>query len=151
MKYNTKKKRIENTKRLWILASLVIGIASIGISYIGNITPSQVLAHDLVTLDVKHTETPVTAEYSLIEHICIASNGEYCEILVNLAKCESSLNKDAIGVNTNGTYDSGLYQINSVHTDISLAEKLDVYASTRWTVNKIKESEGHIWVCWKHL
>lgn len=98
---------------------------------------------------------PVEANFeplvAIEEHICLATKGENCEVLVNLAKCESSLNKEAINVNTNGTYDAGLFQINSVHKDISLSDKLDVYASARWTNEQIKKGNGHIWVCWNKI
>lgn len=96
-------------------------------------------------------KTPPEPILSLSEHICIATNGENCDVLVNLAKCESSMRKDAIHVNTNGTYDAGLFQINSVHKDISLEHKLDVYASSRWANEQIKKGNGHWWVCWNKI
>ncbi|MCK9370382.1 transglycosylase SLT domain-containing protein [Candidatus Dojkabacteria bacterium] len=100
---------------------------------------------------INHVEASYTPNLSLEEHICEATNGENCEVLVNLAKCESSLNKEAVNVNTNGTYDAGLFQINSIHKDISLSQKLDVYASARWSNEQIKKGNGHIWVCWKKI
>jgi hypothetical protein len=88
---------------------------------------------------------------TIAEHICLATNGENCDVLVNLAMCESRLNPEAIGVNTNRTVDMGLFQINSVHKDISPLEKLDVYASARWANEKIKSGQGSIWVCWDRI
>jgi len=103
--------------------------------------------------------SPVEAKISLTkaieptieEHICLATNGENCDVLVNLAMCESSMNKDAWHINTNNTLDVGLFQINSVHKDISILEKFDVYASARWANEKIKQGKGRIWVCWNKI
>jgi len=124
------------------------GVAEIAILYIGFVTIDELQAREWVDLEIKHAPAPIL---SLSQHICKAGDGQYCDILVNLARCESSLNPDAMNVNTNGTVDMGLYQINSVHQDITNAQKLDVYASTRWTVDKIKQGQGHIWVCWSKL
>jgi hypothetical protein len=88
---------------------------------------------------------------TIAEHICLATNGENCDVLINLARCESSLNKEAYHVNTNGTVDLGLFQINSIHKDITPSEKLDVYASARWSNEQIKAGHGSIWVCWDKI
>lgn len=92
-------------------------------------------------------------EKSIAQHICEATNGENCDILVNLAYCESKLDKEAYNVNTNGTIDLGLFQINSVHygRTITASQALDVYASTRWSNEQIKQGNGHIWVCWDRI
>ena len=131
---------------------LLLGsVALVGLSqiWIGVITPIQVRAYEATRQEIGHIE--LEPELTIEEHICKASNGKYCDILINLAKCESSLRKDAMNVNTNGTVDIGIFQINTVHQDISNSEKFDVYAATRWTVNKLDNGKGHIWVCWNKI
>jgi len=133
-----------------IKLSILIGsilLVVLSVSYIGVITPIQAQTLEYLDIPINHIEIAPEPVLSLEEHICKASNGQYCELLVNLAKCESTLNPDALHVNTNGTVDIGIFQINSVHQDISNAEKFDVYAATRWAVEKIKAGELHIWVC----
>lgn len=41
--------------------------------------------------------------------------GDHAQLALSIAKAESHLNCDAIGVNTNGSVDFGVMQINSVH------------------------------------
>ena len=94
---------------------------------------------------------PDSAVKSIEDQIIEASGGEYADVLINLAKCESTLNPEAIGINGKGNFDAGLFQINSVHTDLSLKEKLDIRTATQWTLDKIKNGEGHIWTCWSKI
>lgn len=88
-------------------------------------------------------------EKTIAEHICLATNGENCEVLVNLARCESSLNPQAYHVNNNKTVDLGLFQWNSVHYShrITPSCALDVYCSARAANEEIKKGNLHIWVC----
>lgn len=60
--------------------------------------------------------------------------------------CESRWNPDAMGFNTNHTADLGLWQINSIHKDISNADKLDYQKATDWAINK-RIAQGH-WLDW---
>lgn len=41
---------------------------------------------------------------------------------IQVAKCESGLNPDAMNKNRNGTFDVGLYQINSVHKQKNMTD-----------------------------
>lgn len=103
--------------------------------------------------------TPVQAEIAQVEaveptieeHICLATNGENCDVLVNLARCESSLNKWAVGVNSD-SIDRGVFQINSKwHPEVSPDVAFDVYASARWTNEMINNGQGHQWTCWSKI
>lgn len=111
-------------------------------------------------LEPYYTIAPVNASYepnleperepTIAEHICLATNGENCDVLVNLAKCESGLNKEAVHVNTNGTVDLGIFQWNSVHyskDDMSATCALDVYCSARRANEEIKKGHLNWWVC----
>lgn len=153
MKNKTKKMKLKTQIQYWVALVFAVGISiiTLQIAQFDSEIRQKLINTTFVAKASGTAVLDPTEPLTIEEHICRASNGEYCELLVNLAKCESSMNKDAWNVNTNGTVDFGLYQINSVHKDISLLEKLDVYASTRWTVNKIKDGDLHIWVCAKFI
>lgn len=70
-----------------------------------------------------------------------------------IISCESHFKPDAINLkNSNGSWDGGLWMINSIHRDISNADKFDYKASTRWAINKrLKDGHWKAWVCAKML
>ncbi len=62
--------------------------------------------------------------------------------------CESRWNPDAMGVNNNRSVDLGLWQINSIHKDISNADKLDYKKATEWAIDKrLKDGSWRAWYC----
>lgn len=70
-------------------------------------------------------------------------------IIIN---CESKWNPDAMGVNTNKSVDLGLWQINSIHKDISNADKLDYKKATEWAIDKrLKDGNWNAWYCARRL
>ena len=71
------------------------------------------------------------------------------EIIIN---CESRWQPDAIGVNKNGSYDVGLWQINSIHKGMSNADKMDYKEATKWAINKrLKDGSWRAWSCSRKL
>lgn len=70
-----------------------------------------------------------------------------------IVKCESGFNPNAVNKrNKNGTRDSGLWQINSVHKRISEAAKFDYKAATKWAITKrLHDGNWSAWVCARHL
>ncbi len=71
------------------------------------------------------------------------------EIIIN---CESKWNSDAMGVNYNHTADLGLWQINSIHKDISNSDKLDYKKATDWAIEKrLKDGHWRAWSCARKL
>ena len=150
-KYRTKRRKNENTKRLWILSVTVIGIASIGISYIGNITPTQVLAYDTVTLDVKHTETSVTAPQSLQSHVwnLLLEEMSFEEAMVGMAIVHLESHWDAYAIGDSGQ-SVGLWQIHKPsHPNITTECRIDVYCSTRAAIAIYKTSGWYPWSVYK--
>ena len=136
--------------RLFLWYVIVMGVCFTGFTITLLAQNSPIEAVKTVIVE----KLPEPLEMTIQEHICNATNGENCEILINLAKCESSLNKDAYHINTNGTVDLGAFQINSVHyekEDMSAVCALDVYCSARWSNEQIKAGRGHIWVCWDKI
>lgn len=66
--------------------------------------------------------------------------------------CESRWNPDAMGINYNRTADLGLWQINSIHKDISNVDKLDYKKATAWAIQKrVKDGHWRAWACSRKL
>lgn len=62
--------------------------------------------------------------------------------------CESRWDDKAMGHNRNGSYDAGLWQINSIHKSLTLAEKLDYKVATKWALNKrLNDGNWSAWYC----
>jgi len=73
------------------------------------------------------------------------------DTLIALARCESSLNPNAVNDNRRES-SYGLYQINlDAHPTVTKAQARDVDFSTRWTINQLKAGNGRIWTCWKKI
>ena len=148
---NFKSKKLKKTwkerARIFLWYVIVMGIAFTGLTTTLAAQNSSVVHLKPIIVEVE----PKPLELTIQEHICNATNGENCEILINLAKCESSLNKWAVGVNE-GSIDRGLFQINSYwHSEVSPDVAFDVYASARWTNDMIKRGQGHQWTCWTKI
>ncbi|HNU95907.1 MAG TPA: transglycosylase SLT domain-containing protein [Candidatus Magasanikbacteria bacterium] len=76
-------------------------------------------------------------------------NTKEAEIIIT---CESRWKPDAIGVNKNGSYDVGLWQINSIHKNISNAGKMDYKEATKWAIDKrLKDGSWRAWSCSRKL
>lgn len=65
------------------------------------------------------------------------------ELAVNVARCESGFNPKAININTTGSKDRGLYQINDYyHPEVTDEQAYNPEWATRWFCKAIRE--GHI-------
>lgn len=63
-----------------------------------------------------------------------------------IIKCESGWNPQAINTkNKNGSFDAGLVQINSIHKDISNADKFDYKKSIDWMIKKVNKEGFGAW------
>ena len=131
-------------------------IVILTISLIGLIIYYTVLLNNFVaTFNEIHISRPVSVikvtELSTEEQIrYIASREQFdnADLLIELAKCESSLNPQAIG---DGGDSLGLYQINSRWHKLSDEERFDIEKSTIWTINQIKKGNLRIWSCSNRL
>lgn len=90
-----------------------------------------------------------------IRQIAKEANFEWVEYLVKLAKCESSLNPNAINTQNNspsGSKDRGLWQINDYwHPEVSDEVAFDVRLSTEWTMWRINSGYQAEWVCDRYI
>ena len=86
----------------------------------------------------------------VLQQVALAGlNPKEAETIIN---CESRWEPDAMGFNQNHTADLGLWQINSIHKDISNADKLDYKKATEWAIEKrMKDGHWRAWSCSRKL
>jgi len=135
---------------LGLLVASYFSYIGVGYSDLLENIDSGVESFILPALASKNEVIPPLSNEELIRKIA-TKEGFDGGILVNLAKCESSLRENAVNINRNGTADLGIFQINTVHQDISNADKFNIEKATQWTIKKIRKGAGHIWVCWKSI
>ena len=89
-------------------------------------------------------------EYVLNEAKKAGLNPREVAAIVN---CESKWDWKVVSKpNYNGTKDMGLWQINSIHKNISDADKLDFKAATKWAIAKrLDDGNWSAWSCAKRL
>lgn len=93
---------------------------------------------------------PTNAE-DIIKLVAEKNNFEDVQLLLDIARCESSMNYRAYNVNKNGTIDMGLYEFNSIH---GFGEKpLDPYWATQKAIDWIRGGKLNAWYssrkCWQ--
>ena len=81
--------------------------------------------------------------YVLGEAKRLGLNAREVELIVN---CESRWDPKATHKNRNGSLDAGLWQINSIHKNLTMAEKMDYKIATKWALEK-RLSDGN-WSAW---
>jgi len=89
-------------------------------------------------------------EFVRLEAIRAGLNPDEVEKIV---KCESNFNPQAVNnKNRNGTKDSGLWQINSIHKRISDTDKFDYKVATKWAMAKrLHDGNWSAWYCARQL
>lgn len=100
------------------------------------------------------TQEPIDEETEMKKWVLarVAEAGLESHIVNIIINCESRWNPDAMGVNTNKSVDLGLWQINSIHKDISNADKLDYKKATEWAIDKrLKDGNWNAWYCARRL
>jgi hypothetical protein len=115
----------------------------VGFSAIQNLVPGAV--------KVKNSEEPNTEEIirTIAKNECVDP-----ELCVKVAKCESSLNTQAVNTNTDGTRDRGLYQINEkYHPEVTDAQAFDPVFATQFFCKAFKGGNLSWWnasrKCWE--
>jgi hypothetical protein len=101
-------------------------------------------------------ETPEPAKLTVEETIRKIATEESVdpELAVKVARCESSLNPTALNINTSGSRDRGIFQINDKwHPEVTDAEAFDVTFSTKFFCTAMKGGNLSWWnasrTCWE--
>lgn len=69
-----------------------------------------------------------------------------------IIQCESRWNTEQITIEPNDTVSTGLWQINSIHTDIKNSDKLNYKSATKWAIKKrLHDGNWSSWSCAKKL
>jgi len=133
--YSWKKNQVkQHSKHLIIVILLaLIGVFIISLVYLSFI-------NDIRPINEINASKRLTIEQQ-IRNIA----PKYADYLIEIAKCESSLNQYAIGDNG---HSRGLYQIHDKwHPEVSNECAFDVSCATRYAVYLIKSGRQHEWTC----
>ena len=98
---------------------------------------------------VKILEYPEEIDTPIEKYICDKFGVYDCKNALAIFKAESGLREDAININTNGTIDVGIAQINSIHfkrKGCSLKELVDQYKNVDCAYSIYKEQGFTPWV-----
>ena len=166
-KYNTKARKKERAKNVFLLVIVVLtltalnGYASIdeneirlnlkakaesGIRLHNEIENAREVANIQPKGDLGFDSVMQNEVMTLIKESGLNMYEAYAII-----QCESGWNPDTINLaNTNGSNDMGLWQINSIHKDISNLDKFDYIKSTKWAIEKrLSDGNWSAWTCVK--
>ena len=111
----------KNGVTIWLLLVINLTIWNIAIYAYFNVYEqfgmiTHIQAENVATEQILSQRTP-EIEDIVLNMVEDAKLNKY-EVW-SIINCESHWQADAISINTNGTYDVGLWQINSVHKDIN--------------------------------
>lgn len=154
-KYWTAKKLNKHSMKIWYFVAVCMALVTVW-----AVINRQVNSGELVDPRVSHVVPQVMASEVVISCEdpkgyleCQAYQGkitwEEHDRLYKIIECESKWNPEAMNTkNSNGSYDMGLLQINSIHKDISNSDKLNYKKSIDWAINKFKKDGNfNAWVC----
>jgi Lysozyme like domain len=72
--------------------------------------------------------------------------------MIRISKCESGLRSEAVNINTNRTIDRGVFQVNSVHKDLSNEDAFNYEKNIRYAYKIFLKQGTRPWVssssCW---
>lgn len=135
-------------------------------AYSGNIYNQAATSSEPIMFD-SHINSSVAAAETTEKNVAATTKEEIRAYVLNEAKklglstvevdiivnCESKWNDKAFNdKNSNGSTDSGLWQINSIHKSISDADKMDYKAATKWALEKrLRDGSWSAWSCSRKL
>lgn len=117
---------------------------------------SPVVSHPVVetVYATDKSQEVIKCELGVAEYLeCQALKGDItpwqADVLLAIAKAESGVREDAININTNRTIDRGVFQINSIHKDISNKDAFDWKKNTQYAIKMMKTQGFTPWVAYK--
>ena len=130
-------------KLLFILTiALFIG-ATIGYNWI---MLSKELSFNIPEVKAQELEKELSVKDYVLNAVKEAGLDPYeAYVIIN---CESRWNSDVVVREPNKTTSLGLWQINTIHKNISNADKLDYKKATDWAIAKrLKDKSWKAWTC----
>lgn len=150
--YNTKRRKTLKIRIAILFIALIAGLGTIhNVALLAEKDIIQVILPiegESATsgLVVAQNEPKLTIEQEVLALIVEAGLNPYKAW--SIIDCESSWRADAIGVNTNGTYDRGLWQINSIHKNINNTDAMNYIKATKWAIEKrLHDKNWSAWSC----
>ena len=124
-----------------IAVAVITGVEQYTIRHIEKFQP--------VTVNAQEPEK----EEQMLEYVIrrFQEEGLDSEKALKIAFCESGFRADVVVIEPNKTISLGLFQINTIHKDISNAEKLDFKTAVEWTIKKVKKEGWSAWSCARKL
>lgn len=131
------------SKTDWGSIKIVLMFASFGALLIAGLGGSFFFGE----FDVKYVEASEIPEQTIIEYIITETKeaGMNLNDVVKIISCESGFKTDVVVIEPNKSLSYGIWQINSVHKDISNADKLDYKKATDYAI-KLWQKQG--WAPW---
>lgn len=160
----TKKKIIFSTLAILGFLTMICAIAvKVALWFDSNKvivkSPLVVTTQKVVTVEKRVVEVinpvvvmdyPEEVDTDIEKYICEKWGLMDCKTALAIAKAESGLKCDAININTNGTVDLGLYQLNTTHLkkggDWTLANMGDCYKNVDLAYKLFQEQGWNPWV-----
>jgi hypothetical protein len=153
---------------LTILLFVFIGLFQLGIKIAEWFDGHKIIRQQVIQLQVQAPLRIETRETQVVEivqvikqipeydeltdiekYICDVWGPADCKIAVAVARAESGLREDAVNIwNSNGTYDTGIFQVNSIHQSkegCSLKDLVDAKKNID-CAKKIHDASG--WNAW---
>jgi len=112
---------------------------------VGSQDIENTVIHSSLNSEGEEPSSPLTTQ-ELITNVAKEEGFEDVDLLLRIAKCESSFNACAKNGVSSAT---GLYQILDMH-GLSVEERCNPEIATRWTINKINKGGLNAWNASKH-
>ena len=126
-----------------LLLGVVYGVSKASLEMADRLFPAYIIPG----IGVAHAETVKEIPIRLYVLNEFYKAGLSVDKADKIIACESKWDINAIHINSDKSYDSGLFQINSIHKDISLQDRIDYITATKWAINKVKKDGWGCWVC----
>lgn len=115
---------------------------SVNLKPVGEAT----LIKNIEAKEIPFCSTPIDCIRDVGEEM--GESNQHIITMIKLAKCESSMNPEALNKNKNGTFDVGLLQINDVHSKrISRQDRMDYEKNIRFAY-KLHQEQKHSFSAW---
>lgn len=151
--------KIDNTIILGSLGGVIIGAVagyiidgSFLTAFLAGYTGKEVIENLIGKTKTKEKKEEQTIE-DIISYTA-KEEGVDPDLAIRVAKCESGLDTKAININTDGSKDRGLFQINDKwHPEVSDEQAFDPVYSTKFFCKAFKEGHLDWWKatknCWE--